>query len=158
MPDQTCPSRSLMTQPKRGGHDGGRERSANRAVGAAIVAGGLAISVSLYPLPGESQLLELFSPKHQLSELPKLVDSRLIGRKLPDFSTLELPDLAKLIELLNHNFPDFPTDALLDLVTTFGLPDLVKALELMNSFGSLTHSFPGFSAPACRPPSLKCTG
>jgi hypothetical protein len=52
-----------------------------------------------------------------LSELPKLVD----------------------IKVLNHNFPGFPTDALLDLVKTYGLPDLVTSLE------SLTHSFPGFS-------------
>jgi hypothetical protein len=56
-----------------------------------------------------------------------------------------MPDLVKLGELLNHTFPDFPTDALLDVVKTYGLPDLVKSLELLKSVESLTHSFPGFS-------------
>jgi hypothetical protein len=144
MPDQTCPSRSLMTQPEMGRRRGEPERSASRAVGAAIVAGGLAFSVSLYPLPGEWQRLELFPPKHELSELPKLADAGLLNRKLPDFSTLQLPDFVKLVEQLNHNFPDLRTDALLDLVTTYGLPDLVRSLELMKSLGSLTLSFPGF--------------
>jgi hypothetical protein len=145
MPDQTSPSRSLMTQPEMGRRRGEPERSASRAVGAAIVAGGLAFSVSLYPLPGKSQLLELFPPKHELSEFPQLADARLLNRELPDFSTLELPDFVKLVELLNHNFPDLRTDALLDLVKTYGLPDLVRSLELVKSLGSLTQSFPGFS-------------
>jgi hypothetical protein len=145
MPDQTSPSRSLMTQPEMGRRPGEPERSASRAVGAAIVAGGLAFSVSLYPLPGKSQLLELFPPKHELSEFPQLADARLLNRELPDFSTLELPDFVKLVELLNHNFPDLRTDALLDLVKTYGLPDLVRSLELVKSLGSLTQSFPGFS-------------
>ena len=145
MPDQTSPSRSLMTQPEMGRRRGEPERSASRAVGAAIVAGGLAFSVSLYPLPVESQLLELFPPKHELSEFPQLADARLLNRELPDFSTLELPDFVKLVELLNHNFPDLRTDALLDLVKTYGLPDLVRSLELLMSLGSPTHSFPGFS-------------
>jgi hypothetical protein len=42
MLDQTSPSRSWMTEPKRVRRRGGPERSAHRAVGAAIVAGGLA--------------------------------------------------------------------------------------------------------------------
>ena len=139
MPDQTSPSRSWMEPPKTGGwHRGRPERSSHRAVGAAIVAGGLAFSASLYPLPGESQLLELFPPKHEVSEFPKVVDFKFLNHKFPDLATLELPDLVNLVELLNHNFPDFPTDALLDLVKTYGLPDLVTSLE------SLTHSFPGF--------------
>ena len=145
MPDQTSPSRSWMAQPKRVRQRGGPERFANRAVGAAIVAGGLAFSVSLYPLPGESQLLDPFPPKHELSEVPKSVDFKFVNRKLPDFSTLELPDLVKLVDLLNHTLPDLQADALLDLVKTYGLPDLVKSLELLESVESLRHSFPGFS-------------
>ena len=104
----------------------------------AIVAGGLAFSASLYPLPDQSKLLELNPPKRELSVLPKVVDIKVLNNKFPDLPMLELPDLVNLVELLNHNFPDFPTDALLDLVKTYGLPDLVTSLE------SLTHSFPGF--------------
>jgi hypothetical protein len=145
MPDQTSPSRSWMTQPQTGRHRDGSERSANRAVGAAIVAGGLALSVSLYPLPGESPLLELFPPKQELSEFPKSVDFKFMNRKLQDFSTLEVRDLAKVVELLDHTLPGFPTDAFLDLVKTYGVRDVVKSLELLKSFEPLTRSVPGFS-------------
>ena len=37
-------------------------------------------------------------------------------------------DLEKLVEFLNHEFPDLPTDALLDLVRTHRVPDLAKSL------------------------------
>jgi hypothetical protein len=40
-------------------------------------------------------------------------------------------EFPKLVELLNHNFPDFPTDALLDLVKTYELPALVMLLEFL---------------------------
>jgi hypothetical protein len=145
MLDQTSPSRSWMTQPKRGRRRGGPEGSAHRVVGAALVSAGLAFSASLYPVPSPLHLFDGSPPKHELSEFPKLADVKFLNHKLPNFSTLELPDLVKLVELWNQNFPDFPTDALLDLVKTYGLPDLVKSLELLKSFEPLTHIVPGFS-------------
>src|SRR5215212_8422921 len=42
-----------------GWHRREHQRSANRAIGAAIVVGGLAFSASLYPLPGKLPLLDL---------------------------------------------------------------------------------------------------
>ena len=133
MPDQTSASRSSMKHLESGRHHDAPERSASRAVGVAIVAGGLAFSVSLYPLPGESPTLKLTPPKHELSESPKTVDLEFVNSKLPDFSKLELPDLAKLAGLVSHTFPDLPVDGLLGLVKTYGLPDLVKSFELLQS-------------------------
>jgi hypothetical protein len=145
MLDQTSPSRSWTPPPrKRERRRGGPERPAYRAVGDAIVAGGLARSVSLYPLPDGPQLLDLFPPKHESSsESLKAADSTFLSYKFSDSSALKLPDLVKLVEL-NHNFPDFATDGLLDLVTTYGLPDVVKSLELLGSLGPLRHSFPDY--------------
>jgi len=74
MPDQTVASRSSKKQLNNGRRHDGPERSASRAVGAAIVADGLAFSVSLYPLPGEPPTLELTPPKRELSVSPKTVD------------------------------------------------------------------------------------
>ena len=133
MPDQASASRSSMKHLESGRHHDAPERSASRAVGVAIVAGGLAFSVSLYPVPGESPTLKLTPPKHELSESPKTVDLEFVNSRLPDFSKLELPDLAKLAGLVSHTFPDLPVDDLLGLVKTYGLPDLVKSFELLQS-------------------------
>jgi hypothetical protein len=134
MSDHTSPSRS-WTPP----------RPANRAVGAAIVAGGQALSVSLYPLPDGPRLLDPFQPEQEFSsESAKIVESTFLNVTFADFATLKLPDLVKLVEP-NHGFPDVGTDGLLNLVTTYGLPDVVRSLQLLDSPGPLRHSFPGFS-------------
>jgi hypothetical protein len=145
MSDRTRPLRS-WTPPLQGGRRrAGPERPANRAVGAAIVAGGLALSVSLYPLPDGPRLLDLFQPEQKSSsESAKVIKSRFLNVTFPDFSRVKLPDLVKLAAL-NHDFPDFGTDGLLNLVTTYGLLDVVKSLQLLESLGPVRHSFPGFS-------------
>jgi hypothetical protein len=213
MLDQISPSPSWMTQAESGQHRGGAEGFAHRAIGAAIVAGALAFSASLYPLPDQSQLLELFpgraltctretrSPSEcGLSSLPSavlqfqalmgfeaLTKLKLLFSRFPEASdgaggeSLALPidvfvaallsllngpaDLEKLIEFLNHEFPDLPADALLDLVRTHRVPDLAKSLvdflkpKLGDSSGHGVLNFltdvvqsPGFQGIPAGPP------
>jgi hypothetical protein len=136
------PSRSRTNCPGSQRNRGGSERPASRAVGAAVVASGLAFSVSLYPLPDGPQLFDLFAPNDgSSSESSKVVNARFLKLRFVDASKLNLPDLAKLAALTN-GLPDSATRGLLDLVTTYGLPDVVKALEVIQSFAPLTHSFP----------------
>jgi hypothetical protein len=145
MSDQISPSRTSTPPLDSGRRRAGPERPANRAVGAAIVAGGLALSVSLYPLPGAPRLLDPFQPEQATStQSAKVVESTFLNVTFSDFSRLKLPDLVKLVAL-NHDFPAFGTDRLLNLVTTYGLPDVVKSLQLLDSLRPLGHSFPGFS-------------
>jgi hypothetical protein len=141
MTDQTSCSNSPTRPPGSGRDRGGSERP-GRAVGAAVVASGLAFSVSLYPMPDGPKLSDLFAPKGgSSSESSKVVDARLLNLRFVDASKLNLPDLAKLAALTN-GLPDSATRGLMDLVTKYGLPDVVKALEVIQSFAPLTHSFP----------------
>jgi hypothetical protein len=196
-----------------GWHRREHERSANRAIGVAIVAGGLAFSASLYPLPDKSPILDLHpgraltctpetrSPSEcGLSSLPSavlqfqalmgfeaLTKLKLLFSRFPEASggaggsSLALPvdvfvaallsllngpaDLEKLIEFLNHEFPDLPADALLDLVRTHRVPDLAKSLvdflkpKLGDSSGHGVLNFltdvvqsPGFQRTPAGPP------
>jgi hypothetical protein len=126
MSDQISPSRTWTPPLERGRRRAGPERPANRAVGAAIVAGGLALSVSLYPLPGGPRLLYPFQPEQETStQSAKVVESTFLNVTFVDFATLKLPDLVKLVE--------------------YGLPDVVRSLQLLGSLGPLGHSSPGVS-------------
>jgi hypothetical protein len=145
MPDQTNPSQSSTRQTKLGGRHIRSDRSAHRAIGAAIVAGGLAFSVSLYPLPDQSQLLELYPPKGALSDFPKLIDVKSANHKLAAITADGLSDFPKLFDFLNTNFQDFPTAGLLDLVNTLGLPASATSLDVLKSLESFQHTFPGAS-------------
>lgn len=44
------------------------QRANKRVIGASVVSVGLALSASLYPLPGDSRLLDLFPPEGSGSE------------------------------------------------------------------------------------------
>jgi hypothetical protein len=150
MPDETSPLGSSTASGERSRWRGGRERLPNRAVGAAIVAGGLVFSVSLYPLPAGPQLLDLFTPSHvfepvreSVSESRKVVDSTFLRYQFSDFSTLKLPDLVRVVDL-NDQLPGFATGGLLSLVKMYGLPNLVKSLDVLQSLGPL-HMTVGFS-------------
>jgi uncharacterized membrane protein YgcG len=83
------------------------ERPADRAVGAAIVAGGPPLSVLLYSLPDGPRPLDPFQPEQGSST-----------------------ESAKVVGSTFHDFPDIGADRFLDLVTTYGLPDVVKSLQL----------------------------
>jgi hypothetical protein len=100
------------------------ERPADRAVGAAIVAGGPALSVLSYSLPDGPRLLDTFQPEQGSST-----------------------ESAKVVGSTFHDFPDIGTDRFLDLVTTYGLPDVVKSLQL-----AAAPVFPPIGGPNLAPP------
>ncbi|MBB5165289.1 hypothetical protein HNP02_005263 [Mycobacterium sp. AZCC_0083] len=145
MRGQTWPSRFWTPLPQKRRHGGPSERPANRVVGAAIVAGGLAFSVSLYPLPDGPNLLYPFPPNHESSsDSQKVAGAKFLSYKNSGSFTLKLADMVKLVAL-NHDFPGFGADGLLDLAMTYGLPNVVRSLQLLDSLGPLRHSFPSVS-------------
>lgn len=74
-------------------------RAAHRAVGAAIVAGGLALSVTIHPLLTGPRPIDLLTPDREpSSEVSKVMEPRFIEAAALNFSTLELPDLVKMVE------------------------------------------------------------
>ena len=142
MTDQTTCSDSWTPPPDTGRHRSEHERPASRVVGAALVAGGLALSASLYPLPDGPHLSDIFTPDQESSsEASKVDGSPFVKYTFVNFPALTLPELVRLVEL-NRDFPDLATGDLLELVTTYGLSDVVKSLEVLQSF-SLRPTFPG---------------
>lgn len=142
---QTWPSRFWTPLPQKQRHGGPPERPANRVVGVAILTGGLAFSVSLYPLPDGPNLRYPFPPNHESSS----ESQKVAGAKFPSYKnsgsfTLKLADMVKLVAL-HHDFPSFGADGLLDLAMTYGLPDVVRSLQLLDSLGPMWHGFPSVS-------------
>jgi hypothetical protein len=79
MSAQTSPSRTWTPPLERGRRRAAPERPANRAVGAAIVAGGPALIVLLYPLPDGPRLLDPFQPEQESSsKSAKVVESTFL--------------------------------------------------------------------------------
>lgn len=145
MLDQTRPSRSSTPLPHKRPHGGSPERPANRVVGAAIVAGGLAFSVSLYPLPDGPNLPDRFSPNHQsTSDSQRVASANFLGYTNTGSFTLKLADMVNLVAL-NHDFPGFGADGLLDLAMTYGMSHVVRSLQVLDSLGLLRHSLPSVS-------------
>jgi hypothetical protein len=141
---QTWPSRFWTPLPQKRRHGGPPERPANRAVGAAIVAGG-PFSVSLYPLPDGPSLPNPFAPNRESSsDSQKLAGAKFVSYKNSGSFTLKLADMVKLVAL-NHDFPGFGADGLLDLAMTYGMPDVVRSVQLIGSMGPLRHGFPSAS-------------
>ena len=122
-----------MSDQKNASHRRGRSgRPVNRTLGAAVAAGGLALSALLYPLPGDSQLLKLFPPNHKSSDLPKApdfsaVDLQNLDQMVPDLLSIDSHDLARLVDL-GQNL-DLPTPVLLGLVQTYGVANVVMLLD-----------------------------
>jgi hypothetical protein len=142
---QTWPSRFWTPLPQKRRHGGPPERPANRVVGAAIVAGGLAFSVSLYPLPDGPRLPNPFAPNRESSsDSQRLGGAKFVSYKNSGSFTLKLADMVKLVAL-NHDFPGFGADGLLDLAMTYGMPDVVRSVQLFGSLGPLMHGFPSAS-------------
>jgi hypothetical protein len=141
MYDHTSPSRTRTPPPDRGRRRGGFERPGNHAVGVAIVGGGSALGVSLYPLP-DGGLLDWFRPEQETStESAKVVESAFLNVGIADSAKLKPLDLVKLVAH-NRHFPEVATDRLLHLVTTYGSPDVVRSRQLLDSLDPLRHSFP----------------
>ncbi|WP_231514465.1 hypothetical protein [Mycobacterium sp. URHB0044] len=65
MTGQTTSSKSLTQPPNTGRHRSESERPASRAIGAALAAIGLALTVSLYPLPHGPELFDMFTPDQE---------------------------------------------------------------------------------------------
>jgi hypothetical protein len=143
MTDQTTSSKSWTQPPDTGRHRSESERPASRAIGAALVAGGLALSVSLYPLPHGPELFDMFTPDQESSSAASTADdsSTFVKYSFSNFPALKLTELVKLAEL-KRDFPDLAARDLLRLVTTYGLSNVVTSLEVLNSFGPLRPYFP----------------
>ena len=116
-------------------------RSRARILGAAIVAGGLAFSVSLYPTPEQSAPLDLW--RQDRGGLSSGLPSRIAaaaGDQITDFTNqitgltnLELPALVQLAGILHDTFPTVGADVLLAAVQEHGLPEVIRALEIVAS-------------------------
>lgn len=138
---QLAPKVAPAIGPRRRSSD----NSTSRAVGAALVAGGLAFSISLYPLPDGPQLWDLLAPTQEASSAPaKVIQASFLNLELPELDTLDVPDLAKLAAL-SGDPTALPTSELLDLAMTYGMPDVMRALGLIQSYSTLAQSFPAFS-------------
>jgi hypothetical protein len=141
MTDRTIPSIS-WTPPDTGRRRSGPERPGGRAIGVGLVAVGLASSVSLYPLPDGPKLFDLLRPDQESSsKASKVDDSTATKFAISDFTTVQLPDLVKLVGL-NRDFPDLSTGDLPGLATTYGLSNVVKSLEVLRSFSPPRINFP----------------
>ncbi|BCI53988.1 hypothetical protein NIIDNTM18_32660 [Mycolicibacterium litorale] len=117
-----------------------------RAVGAAICAGVLALGASLYPLPGGSQLLDLFPAEEgdpdSLATAPtEPVAFRVADNEILD-ETGEFELASALLPLVHYDIgilaeiAALPPSALRELVRTYGLPNLALALD------ALIHGYP----------------
>ena len=122
-----------MSDQKNASHRRGRSgRPVNRTLGAAVAAGGLALSALLYPLPGDSQLLKLFPPNHKSPDLPKAldfsaVDLQNLDQMVPDLLSIDSHGLARLVDLGQKL--DLPTPVLLGLAQTYGVANVVMLLD-----------------------------
>lgn len=116
------------------------QRANKRVIGASVVSVGLVLSAALYPLPGDSRLLDLFPPEGGASPLrspgSSLVQLQLTDRDMFDAITASaLPEVIR--ELLNGGptmvpgFDDLSVATLNALVETYGLPNLVLALNTL---------------------------
>lgn len=127
------------TQKACGSGDGGNASS--RIVSIAIVAAGLTFSASLYPLPGQWPILELWQAGHGPSPgLPRLIESTS-AKPILDLATAELPTLVHLAQILEDEFPAVRADVLLTAVEKYGLPEVVRSLEVLVSSGLPTRDY-----------------
>ncbi|MGB3352033.1 MAG: hypothetical protein WBB00_04590 [Mycobacterium sp.] len=114
---------------------------------AAVLAGAVAFTVSVYPNPGASQLLQLSPPLSELSEHPQLLEDSLdrlfepasLKRVMANLSAIDMPDMLQLVGLLTDQFRHLPPGTLMELVGTSRLPDVVNTLERIAHFESTAH-------------------
>jgi hypothetical protein len=143
-----------------------REQSATRAVVAAVLAGGLAFSVSLFPLPSDdARLLDLLPPENEISELFAPKGKPTVERLVAVAGTIKLADLVKLTSLMEGNSHALPAYVLPTLVQRYGLPMVVHILELAKANSISPEALPGLhlaaggeggapAVPADSPPAL----
>ena len=111
-------------------------RATHRALGAAIIAGGLAISVSVHPSPSGPRVVDLFTPDQSSTGAPAVTWSKLLKATRANFLALELPDLLTLVEIREQH-PYVTADELYGLMTHYGIRNVVDSLEFLASVGSV---------------------
>ncbi|MBJ7337650.1 hypothetical protein [Mycolicibacterium sp.] len=115
------------------GHD--NVPGAHRVIGAAILAGGLALSVSVHPVQRSQGLLEALMPDGRIvMSVPGTVGSIFLKATSADFASINVPDLVWLVEFTDRH-PEVSTGALLGLVNEFGIRNVVRSFELLSSMG-----------------------
>ena len=133
--------RGFKRTPQEACSQGDGDRSTSRIVSAAIVGVGLTFSASLYPLPGQWPLLELWQAEQgQSPGLPGLMESSS-AKPIIDLANVELPTLVHLAQILEDEFPPFRTDVLLKSVERSGVTNVVRSLEVLAASGVLTRDY-----------------
>jgi hypothetical protein len=122
-PTALQPSRRSTGRPKR-----------RRAV-ACIVAAGLGLGAALYPLPRDMQLLKLFPPGEQVTDMssrpsfdPEHFIVLMTSVDLLALQSADASDLMALGQLLS-NYPGLPTNTLLEILHTYGVTGAVTLLR-----------------------------
>jgi hypothetical protein len=124
-PRQLCSSTSVPHSRQHGGV----ENSYSRALGAVLVAAGLAFSASLYPSPNGPVSSDQILPGHgSVPGAPEFIESVAANHKI-DFAGTALSQLARLAEILDTRFRAAPADAVLRLVERFGLATATTSLQ-----------------------------
>jgi hypothetical protein len=110
-------------------------RGVHRMIAAALLAGGLALSVSVHPMQRSQGLIEGAIPNGRLvSDAPSTAGSTFRRARLADFSSIQLLDLVRLVEFSDQH-PEVSTGALLRLIDEFGIRTVVRSFELLSSMG-----------------------
>lgn len=115
-------------------------RANKRVVTASIASVGLALAASLYPIPGDSRLLDLFPPKADSAQLQPSADALQVG--LVEHGTGDGYSATALRAALDRSLPDgdsamaaivadIPAETLSELVAIYGMPNLMLALNTL---------------------------
>jgi hypothetical protein len=137
IPEQTSGALQAPASPAGARPHEGAGRATHRAVGAAIVAGGLAISVSVHPTPTGLRPIDLFAPDDQWSGEPAMAAGpTFLKATAATFSMLKLPDLVKLVEF-SAQHPEVATGDLLGLMDRYGIRNVVSSFEFFASLGPM---------------------
>lgn len=121
----------------------GEVRKMHRVIGAAILACGLALSVSVHPGQRGRELVdELMAGGSGSSDVPSAVGSVSFSAMSTDFSFVELADLVSLVDFADRH-PEVSTGALVGLVHEFGAKSVARSIELLASVDRLRSPVPG---------------
>ncbi|WP_157546218.1 hypothetical protein [Mycobacterium sp. IS-1742] len=115
------------------------QRVNKRVVTASVVSVGVALAASLYPIPGDSGLLDLFPPNADSTQKQQAANALVV--ELVDHDTgdgLPAIALAAALERLLDGDPamaaviaELPADTLTELAATYGVPALMLALNTL---------------------------
>lgn len=112
------------------------DRSTARIISAAIVAGGLAFSASLYPVPGLPSPAQLWQQEQEtIAGLPGHIRTFVAGQ-LVDLTTVEAPALAHLAEILHDRFPGVRTEVFLSILANRSFTEVVRTFGILMAAGS----------------------